>query len=195
MNNKIVSLVAVIAFLLGGFALIKDKTVYVDQIKERNSEDGRTVGALTGPDIPYQYLCVGGICTYSYQASLATATTTPCRIKSPTATSSLISTDFNISTPTSTAATMALATTTEALQYATTSVIAKFSFIASQPRTFSFPTSTLAAAGTNGNLDGQAMTFAPNTWLVYSASGAVGSPTTNGFTFGGTCQAQFRAVK
>ena len=58
------------------------------QIQQRQ----RDFGALTGPDLPYDYLSVGGIRHhYFLKTSFGTPTTTPCAFAVPKGTSTLVS--------------------------------------------------------------------------------------------------------
>lgn len=177
MNNKIIVGLLTVALLLGGFNLFRKPNVVVQ------TPDGQVqVGALTGPDIPYNYLCIGGICEYRYSQSLVSATGTPCAIRSPSATSTLIRTTFHVNVSTGTAATIRLATSTT--PYATTTSYQTFSIPANEQKSLAwYGTSTLA---TNTSVNGL---FAPNTYIVYGAEGS----SVGGFTFGGTCTATFQS--
>lgn len=56
-----------------------------------NRGSGNTIiGALTGPDIPFRYLKVGGVEVSYRSADLTAATTTPCSLDTPSATSTLL---------------------------------------------------------------------------------------------------------
>ena len=40
-------------------------------------------GALAGPDIPFDHICVGGLCMYSYKVPIAATSSIPCAIQFP----------------------------------------------------------------------------------------------------------------
>jgi hypothetical protein len=150
------------------------------------SSDGTTVGALTGPDIPYGYLCWGGVCEYRTARSISSATTTPCSIQSPNATSTIEFASFNITTATSSVLAMDLATSTNA--FASTTVLHSYTAIASAKGVWTFvasTTSTLLA------LDSEKIVLPPKTWLVWKGAAATTYPY---FTVVGGCQAGFRAM-
>lgn len=136
------------------------------------------LGALTGPDVPYPYLCVGSVCTYSSRMAMRTATTTLCSLQAPTATSTLVFAGFQITQGTSTGATIDIGTSTNAFSTTTNLVTAKS--IASGALGYAYWTPT------GGSVDDAVMS--PNTWVnVKTATAGL-----SGYTYGGTCEAQFR---
>lgn len=81
MNTK-----TVITALLAGIVAVVGAVLVVDKGPVITN-----VGALSGPDIPYQYLSVGGArVEYRSGVWVTSATTTPCTIEGPTASSTLI---------------------------------------------------------------------------------------------------------
>lgn len=63
----------------------------IDSAGYGNEPSAPILGALAGPDLPYQYIGVGGVRTYSFQTnSLTQASSTLCSIQSPAATSTLV---------------------------------------------------------------------------------------------------------
>jgi hypothetical protein len=146
MNNKlkkaniklsvaIVALVTVSVLGLGKLVLasnlfswenVEDKVA--QNLTEKALEDAgqpveEKLGALTSPDIGGNWLRVGGVKHYFLSSGMNAASTTLCSFPNPnSATSSLISFTYQITTGTSTAATLIMATSTSA--YATTTASA-----------------------------------------------------------------------
>lgn len=139
-------------------------------------QEGQKAGSITSPDLPYNYIGVGGIENYTYQMALTAATTTPCAFISPAATTTLEVFTMNITTGTSTAGLVTVATSTTA--FATTSLVTTKTLIASQPGTVNW----------HPGVDNAVV--APSTYVV---AGVANAPTP-GFTLVGTCSATFRTV-
>lgn len=135
------------------------------------------LGAVAGPDISSPYTSVNGLATYQARIPMRAATTTLCAIKSPSATSTLVHAGWQIGTGTSTAATIDLATSTTAFA-TTTNLVAETSVASGANGAVSW-----ASSGTNGVL-------APNTYVIVKTAG-VGL---SGYTYGGTCSAQFTVL-
>lgn len=143
------------------------------------------VGALTGPDISSPYLNWGGVKTYQARQSLSTATSTPCNIQSPAATSTLIYTALRVTTSTSTATTWTIAKA--ASSNATTTVIGRDAISLGSG---ALGTMFFVGSSTGLSID-SAETFAPSQYLVWGAKGFLPADTTklNGF-----CEAVFRTI-
>lgn len=47
------------------------------------------VGAISSPDLPYNYISVGGLRTHSFSQAMTQGTTTPCNLVTPNATSTV----------------------------------------------------------------------------------------------------------
>ena len=124
-------------------------------------------GALSGPDIPSNYLQWGGVRVENYSTSaLNSATTTPMAIQSPAATSTLSlgsGCHFEVSSTTAKAVRFAKATSPNA----TTTFLFGANIAANAK-------GSIAATTTTDNF-----VFAPNNWLVMSMVGGTGvdSPT------------------
>lgn len=116
-----------------------------------------------------------GVTTTYGKSTLTTATTTPCAILSPAATTTLAYFSYRDNVGTTTASVLTLATSTSA--YATTSVIATYSYAANAQVTYSWD-----PGGNNGQV-------APSTYVVVGLSGGVGT-----FSPSGTCSAEFTSV-
>jgi len=150
-----------------------------------NNGDQTQVGALTGPIIPYNYFGFGGVLRVAGSMSMKTSTSTPCRIKGPAATSTLIfaSADFRYST--SSAIYVELGKTTNAASYATTTSLGIYEMPANDAKTI-IASSTPTTGGKT--------TFNPNDWLVVKVAGATGATGVSGWTgFSptGSCKAEW----
>lgn len=168
-TNKIIGAIAVLALIVGVGSFFKG-----------GSPVQQMVGSVTGPDLYSPYFTVNGVKQEYRKQGLVSATTTPCAIKSPASTSTLVSSRLNISTGTSTDGLFTLATSSTA--FATTTPLFTFGQPANLTRTFQFIASTTNASGT-------AQTIAPNTYLVFGVAGL-----TYGYTYAGTCDAIFNAL-
>lgn len=160
---------------------------FLSTIKPMPSNPIRTIaGALSGPDISSPYLQWGGVSTWRGSTALATATTTPCAIQSPAATSTLVRTQVRITTATSTATIWTVAksatpfATTTALQQDTTLASGIFGTMTH------FASSTLGV-GTTLALDMKDV-IAPNTYIVWGVAGTVIADSTK---LNGVCEAEF----
>jgi hypothetical protein len=160
---------AVIAVLLGfsGF-LYGHQTV---------PQPTQPFGAISSPDLPGNYIGVGGVRKWSYSQPFAAATTTVCAVQSPAGTSTLQSAgaQFDVSSTTASTVTIAKATTA----FATTTQIGTDYAIAAGARAF-----IMASTSPTGEL----IVFAPNTWFVIGMRGGTGT-----FSPSGSCHATFEA--
>lgn len=145
----------------------------------------RVLGSATSPDISSPYLQWGGVYTYQGAAALKTATTTPCAIQAPSASSTLVFATFKITTGTSTdATTWTIATSTTAFSTTTGAVLLN-----------TYP----LAAGATGEFaslpvpTGGKMTspILPNAWVVFGVAGTIPGGSS---TLLGTCSAGFRVI-
>lgn len=135
--------------------------------------------------VPFPYLQVGGIDYEFRRMNMKTATTTPCAIQSPSATSTLIfhSYDFDYASSTSDSIiTIAKATTA----FATTTQIGYDSFILTNDQdTIIGSTTPLANVAA---LDSAVFNFAPDEWLVMGIASQDGISGTT-YSPSGVCQA------
>ena len=124
----------------------------------------RIVGAMPGPTISSPYLSVNDVVFWPTRRSLTSATTTPCAIQSPAATSSLIYGGMFISVGTTTATVLDMATSTTA--FATTTAIAG---------TKNVPSGWQGSIDSNwdpgNNTSTSSLIFAPSTWVVFGERG------------------------
>ncbi len=145
----------------------------------RDGSNGKTLGALTSPDLPYPYISVGGVRKWSTKLeTLIQATTTVCAIQSPAATSTLRfgSIRFVIASSTvATRATIAKATT----PWATTTSLGAANIASNGAGTILATTTQVVPID-------DVIVFAPSTYFVVGLQGGVGS-----FTPTGTCVAEF----
>lgn len=149
--------------------------------------ESKPIGALTGPEIASPYLAWGGVYHYAAATALTNATTTPCAIQSPAATSTLSESMIKITIASSTATTWTLAKSLT--PYATTTVLIPNTTLGSgvQGVMGFFGTST-PAGGTP--IPDPTYVFSPNTYLVWSVAGV--NPSGTGLS--GVCQAEFTAI-
>lgn len=169
MKDKFMVLGVVLALVLSFFGVSKDKTVVVDS-------NNQPVGALTSPDLSSRYFSFGGVRSWASRKSLEAATTTVCALQSPNATSSLVRTGLNVTTGTSTAGTITMATSSS--PFATTTSLESFTIASgAQGNRYYIPTTSANSV------------MAPNTYVVF---GVAGVP--YGFTYEGTCQATWEQL-
>lgn len=175
-TNKFV-LVGLTALIVGlaVFAFAKPKVIT------------QTLGATPGADNYNECTSQNGVQTCMYKRALATATTTPCSILSPSATSTLAFATLRTSVATSTATTWTLAKATSA--YATTTRLGLFSLASGAFGTMSASTTPSGVVTATDDLQ----VIAPNTWLVWGVAGVIDSARVS-INFGGSCQAGFRTI-
>lgn len=169
--KNILAVVVVMGVLVGGGIWISSS------VEEQTNTPQPSLGSLAGPDIPYSYLRWGagnGVTVLPVSMTLNTATTTPCDLTSPNATTTLDSFSMNISTATSSAGTFVVATSTLPNATSTTPFYSPVAVAANTTRGLSFH-------GGNDNA-----IIAPNTHIVAGVSGV-----SYGYTYGGTCSATF----
>lgn len=160
------SLVAVVVIAIGG--------AYVfPQIKG-------SFGALAGPDIQSPYLSVDGLVHEYRRVGLSLATTTPCAVLSPSATSTLIHTSVEVRVASSTATVWSASKATTA--FATTTSLLEFS-LGSGAKGTMFLNATSTAVDSK-------FVFGPNEYLVWGLEGIADLDLTSDKLLG-TCQAEF----
>lgn len=143
----------------------------------------RVVGAVSGPDFYFDYFGVNDVLRYPSRKTLVLATTTPCAIKSPSATSTLLHTSLQIIVASSTATVWTVAKA--ASGFATTTPLRNNISLGSG----AFG-SMLHVASTSVVAIDSVDVFAPNTYLVWSKSG----DTPAGSGLAGVCQAEFLRI-
>ena len=198
-NNIIVTSLVVISLILGVISYTKTPNVVVGSKGEQGlqgpvgpqgerGERGpmgpqgpagvtRTLGAITGPENTSNYFVQNGL-RYEYRkTSLRGATTTPCALVSPSATSTLLIATLQVTTGTSTATTWTIAQ--GSTPYATTTSVGSYSIASGQ----GFSTSTVPS--TNAGF-----VVLPNNYIVFGLAGLSGN-SVPGASLVGTCQAEF----
>lgn len=140
------------------------------------------LGSVSSPDIQTNWLRVGGVMHEYRSRALATATTTPCAIISPAATSTLLAATLQVTTASSTATTWTFATSTTA--YATTSLYNTFSLASGALGSMVATTTNITGVVTNDRT-----VFPPNTFLVWGVAGVSNPSDTS--KLNGSCQAEF----
>lgn len=143
-------------------------------------------GAVTSPDMPFFYLHWGagnGVQVFPTGRKLATATTTPCSIQSPSATSTLQSAGLKLDVASTSATTWSLYNS--ATPYLTTTAINTGYVVSASAQGFIQASTSPAALA--------ATVFAPNTYAVWSETGGItgGDTLGTGFVPSGACQATF----
>ncbi len=167
-NSKVWAVLIVIAIIaISGNFLPKGNTIVE-----------RLAGARPGPDTDSQCTTQNGLQTCQTRRPLTLATTTPCAIKSPSATSTLVESGVIITTASSTATTWVMAKATT--PFATTTYLDLFSLSSGVQ-------GALQSSATTTGIDIK-QTFAPNTWFVVSKSG----DTPAGVLLAGQCSATFQ---
>lgn len=141
------------------------------------------VGALSSPDIPSQYLRVGGVIHEYRFMNWNGGTSTPCSFVSPSSTSTLVWSSLKVDTSTSTAVLWKLATST--IMNATTSgVTDEFALGSGAKGTMYYNGTTTPTL-----LDIVDSNVLPaNTYVTWGFEGVLGYSST---AFGGTCSAEF----
>lgn len=137
---------------------------------------GTTLTLTSNAAVSGTSIAVGGITYTTSKATMTSGTSTPCAIASPAATTTLLLFTFKQTTATSSAVYWDFATSTTA--YATTSVFASRTALASTQNTYS------VVGGRE-----QDSIVSPSTYVVAKAGGS--NTTNNLITIAGTCTAVF----
>ncbi len=148
---------------------------FISPVKEVVSN---TVGAVTGPDSFFPCETHNGVGRCFNRTTLRTATTTVCAIKSPAATSTLVTNSIQLTTSTTTAYATTIAKAATA--FATTTVLGNSVTYSGGAQ------STQVASSTAANFTAKDFTFGPSQWLVVGMQGSGGT-----FSPVGTCEATF----
>lgn len=167
---KLVLSVAVVLIAIGGYVFPKVQVA--------------KLSGASGFDFLNPFVNFNGIVKEYRSSRLGPATSTPCSLLSPSATSTLIRTGLQVMVATSTATTWYLATSTTA--YATTSLLTlPYSLGSSSQGTMEFDgTTTAVTAGIINSPD----IIPPSTYIVWAEKGVV-IPTSDKLL--GKCSAEF----
>jgi len=179
--NKIISIIAAalgIAILVVVFVAV-NRPINVDvNVPEQPIEYG------TSPDIMSKYLCVGGVCKFTGRSStLASASTTPCALQSPAATSTLSFFSVHLSTSTTTAGIFDIGKSATDKTSTTTRLTTVNTFAANDTIDFYLTSSTTPISSAVHQF-----MFPPNTWLVFKMAGGITAGT---YSPVGSCQAEW----
>ncbi len=138
------------------------------------AQELKALGAVSNPDIQSPYFSFGGV-RYWGQRGTSNASTTPCAIQSPAATSTLVYASFSVASTSATATYLEFGKDTTA--YSTTTSLGIVSIGANVKGT------AVASSTANwANVDGSTV-FTPNTYLVAKVMNAAYAQ------LSGTCQA------
>jgi len=172
MKTIITSIFALTAAVFALIAVVEHNAVQAPQTVK--------VGAAGAID-SVNYHCWAGVCQYYAATSLKTATTTPCAIQSPAATSTLEFVGVRLDVSSTTATTWDIARATTAFATTTT-----------------FGTAALAVAGNaqsymTGTTTAPTAILPPNTWIVVGQRQGItaGDTAGTGFVPSGQCSAKF----
>lgn len=193
-NNVIIGLIAVAALVIGVVAYNKQAEPILGATGSMGPQGVKgdvgpmgpqgpmgpagksaTLGAISSPDLPYNYIGVGGVRYYSYSRDYTVSTTTVCAIQGPAATSTLTHAGALFTTASTTASIVTLARAATA--FATTTSIGSIAIAAN---------GTALAVGSTT----PAVAFGPNQWFVVGMQGGTGT-----FSPVGQCYAQFIAIE
>lgn len=173
MNKKFAIGIVLVAIVAIGAFLVFHKTPKPGSTQSQTditTSNFTTVSAANG-------MSLGGIfITPTRVTALTQATTTPCAIQSPNATTTLMSAALVETVSSTTASTITLATSTTA--FATTSLITTATIGANAQGELTWD------AGANNS------TISPNTWLVFGQSGGNGT-----FSPTGVCTALLEVIQ
>lgn len=163
MKDKLVVLGVVVALILGGVALTKEKTITID----KNTDPKELAGVFSY--LPTPEINLGGLRLVGMEKALATGTSTVCAIQSPSATSTLVSAGVRFGLASTSAVSFDL--TNASTQYASsTKQIGTHNYIGASYQ-------AMIVASTTDN----DATFAPSQWFVakfYDANNGVGNAST-----------------
>ena len=172
-TNVLVAIGVVLALTLSLVSLVRPATVL---------ETIREIGAVSGPDSSFDCESHNSVTRCFTQRALTLATTTPCAIKSPSATSTLVMASLRVNVASSTATIWDV--TKASTAFATTTALNGQKPLASGVQ------GTLSATTTQTVSSDDAMVFAPNKFLVWGARGFIPA----GVFLAGTCNATFEVI-
>ena len=169
--------------LLGGavvIALMALVFVYVQiqQSKVSKTDTPQTYGSASSPSVVGGCMDIDGITLCYKRQALLTATSTPCSIKSPAATSTLVRAAMKVASTSASATYIEFGKSTT--PYATTTSLGIATLGANAQGT-AVASSSTAWAGVDGPI-----VFSPNTYLVVKTAGNT--------QIGGVCQGTFEAI-
>jgi len=166
MNKNLgIALVVITLIAIGAYMFPKGNTVVE-----------RIVGAVSSPDVQSSYLSVNDVRSWYESRSLNQASTTICSMKSPSATSTLVSGSVKLTTGTTTAIALELAKdTTPSATTTRISYIVLASGAQVTLRAFVASTTVAVNSGVQYTANETDLVFAPNTYLNAKYGAALGS--------------------
>lgn len=191
MNNKISIVTLIVVAIIAISVPFLKTTVNVSptpvtvNVPTQTPGSNPQLGSVTGPDFYYPYFAVNGVQTFYERRKIATATTTPCSIKSPSATSTLRSFNLIITTGSSTATTWTAAKSSVDA-FSTTTAFDQFSL-------GSGAQGTMFVGAASSTAPDEVSVIAPNSFLVWGLQGTAISDAA-GTKFLGICSAEFRTL-
>jgi len=190
--SGVVALAVALVTVLGLASLDSDSVQTVREIVKETKEQ---VGASPGPDLFVPYLGVNGVKRYYNQVVMLTGTTTPCAIKSPSATSTLVSAVAHFDSATTTGAiglrvNMARAATAFAT---TTSIGGRFDIPSGGAGAPMGGLFTMVASTTDATTT--PVFFTPNQFFVLGVAFSAGQGANMSSQAVGQCNATFEAVE
>ncbi len=179
MNKTLLAVVGVVVVLVLGVTFPRGITI-VERI---------TAGAVSSPNIPSPYLQWGGVNFWAQNQTMNQATTTVCSLQSPAATSTLVSGTVGFTVSSTSATTITVARQTQGFSTTTrdfnNSLIRTQSVAANAKADFQTSTTSLTALSTAQS----DVVFAPNSYLVVTMTGGIGT-----FSPEGNCTALWQQV-
>ncbi len=175
MSNKLkIALAVAIVIAIGGSYYFPRVQTAVQNV----------VGSVTGPDDSFQCKISNGLETCGTRVALTTATSTPCWIKAPNATSTLLSAKLQLTVGSSTATTWRAAVATSSSSFESATKIGSWSLGSGAVASFFASTTEATVIGN----DDTGIVISPNQYIGWKYTGsAVGDAS----KFTGFCSAKF----
>lgn len=168
MNKNLSTGLAVVALVLGLIGVFRP--AQVERVVEK-----LTAGAVSSPNIPSPYLQWGGVNFWAQNQTMNQGTTTVCALQSPAATSTLVSGTVGFTVSSTSATTVTVARQTQGFSTTTrdfnNSLIRTQSIAANAKGDFQTATTSLTALSTAQS----DVVFAPNSYLVVTMAGGIGT--------------------
>jgi hypothetical protein len=199
LKNVITPVIVGAAIVLGVTWITKPKPVPPTPVVVNVPESNKPLGSVVGPDITSPFVSINGVTTYYNRKALivgttyntgntttVNGTTTPCAIKSPGATSTLVFASYLDNSATATAKLLTIAKAANA--FATTTRIGNRVRIGGNEQATVFASTT----SNTTHPDPSVFVFEPNYYLVFgleaNAAVTVGQPS---YSPSGTCTGNF----
>lgn len=175
MKNSIIGIVAVVALVLSGYAVVNKPASGVTTVYNQPQD----LGGASSPNINGGCVDLNGVVTCYATRSMTVASSTVCSVQSPSATSTLLYASAEVASTSATAAYLEFGRGTS--YFATTTLIGSATISANvKGATYVVATTTSSGAAT---VDGAYVVPASN-YVVVRSGGTTG--------LGGTCKFEFR---